>query len=265
MLCGKAAAQDSTLAMKATRVDSGMVIDGLLNEPVWFVDGHVTTFVQTAPNPGAPSAQRSYIKILYDNNFLYVGAMLYDAHPDSILKQLTARDDFDYANTDAFTVLFDTYNDHQNGFSFTVTAAGVQADAKLRFDNYDFSWNAAWFSKRQITDSGWSIEMKIPYSAIRFPNVTEQLWGINFLRTIRRNRERSAWNRVNPAVFNMLAQTGRLKGLDDIKAPIRLAFLPYLSAYAEDYDGNRAQSLNGGMDIKYGINEAFTLDLTLHL
>lgn len=263
-LLGKTAlGQDAKKILNAQRAFGNITIDGQLTDSVWNTLDVATSFTQTSPNPGSPSAQRTAIRMLYDNDFVYVGALLYDLHADSILKQLTARDEYEYANTDAFTVVFDTYNDHQNGFAFAVTAAGVQGDAKVRFDNYDYSWNAAWFSKITQHDSGWTVEMKIPYAALRFPATQTQLWGINFLRTIRRSREKSAWNSIKPEVNNALGQAGILMGVKDIVSPLRLALLPYVSAYAENYAGANAQTVNGGLDVKYGLNESFTLDMTL--
>ncbi len=250
-------------AARAYVVTGKMVIDGKLTENDWISQSPVYRFTQSTPHPGIASAQRTSVQILYDDEAVYVGAMIYEEHPDSIVRQLSPRDDFEDSNTDAFGVTFDTYLDRQNATQFVVTAAGVQADAIVKFDNVDRSWNAAWYSKVSINDSGWSIEMKIPYSALRFPKKAVQKWGVNFVRVIRRNRERSYWHEVSPAVQNVISQSGILEGIQNIKAPIRLALLPYMSSYIEDYDGAVARSLNGGMDIKYGLNESFTLDMTL--
>jgi hypothetical protein len=255
-------AQPPKRASGAVKTTEAIVIDGKLTEPAWQATPAATGFIQNTPNPGAPSAQRSEVRILYDNTAIYVGAMLYDTQPDSILKQLSSRDDY-ANNNDAFGVMFDTYFDKQNCTQFIVTAAGVQADGILLFDASDYSWNAAWYSKVQFSDSGWCVEMKIPYSALRFPQKPEQIWGVNFFRIIRRTREKSYWNTVQPNVANILSQSGMLTGIRDIEAPIRLAFLPYISGYTENYNGQNANSLNGGMDIKYGFNESFTLDMTL--
>ena len=245
------------------RISAPIVIDGKLTEEAWSGAGKATGFTQLTPHPGYSSALATEVSILYDDNAVYIGATLHDPSPDSILKQLTPRDEFEYNNTDAFGVAFDTYSDQQNGFTFVVTAAGVQADAKIKFDNFDYSWNAAWYSKVTITDKGWCVEMKIPYSALRFPKSAIQKWGVNFSRTIRRTREKSFWNPVLPGVNNFLSQAGTVSGLHDIISPVRLAFLPYISTYAENYNGANSKTVNGGVDIKYGINESFTLDLTL--
>ena len=255
-----ASAQKKTL--NSLLITEKIVLDGNLSEPAWQRAEKATCFIQHDPYPGLPSTQRSEVSILYDNEAVYVGAMLYDEHPDSILKQLSPRDVFDN-NNDAFGVFFDTYSDNQNGFFFIVTAAGVQADAKQRFDNSDLTWNAAWFSKVTINDKGWCIEMRIPYSAIRFPKIDIQKWGLNFARVIRRCREQSFWNPVMPTQSNFVNQAGVLTGIHDIVSPVRLQLLPYVSAYAENYAGVNAHTIDGGMDIKYGINDAFTLDMTL--
>ncbi len=256
-------AQTEKKCLKACRIHSAIVIDGKLDEPIWDSVEKAKNFTQLSPHPGAPSAQRTEVSIFYDDNAVYIGAMLYDSSPDSILKQLTARDDFEYSNTDAFGVSFDTYSDKQNGFAFIVTAAGVQADAKIKFDAFDYSWNAAWYSKARVNNKGWCVEMKIPYSALRFPKSAVQNWGVNFNRTIRRTREKSYWSTIQPGVSNFFSQAGILNDIHDIKSPIRLAFLPYFSVYGQTYNGDFSKTINGGLDVKYGINESFTLDLTL--
>ncbi len=261
--CMSAFAADGKKDVRAGRTSEKITIDGKLSEKAWQVADKAESFTQLSPNPGNASRQRSKVSILYDDHNVYIGAFLFDTAADSILKQLTPRDNFEYDNTDAFGVVFDTYNDHQNGFAFVVTAAGVQADAKVKFDGYDYTWNAAWYSKALITDSGWCVEMKIPYSALRFPKKDIQLWGANFFRNLRRVREKSYWSKITPGTSNTLNSAGLIKDIASIQSPLRLALLPYISAYAENYDGKNANTINGGLDIKYGINESFTLDMTL--
>ncbi|MCC6691422.1 MAG: carbohydrate binding family 9 domain-containing protein [Bacteroidia bacterium] len=247
--------------LNAVRTDERIIIDGKLSEDLWHTAGKATDFIQFIPNPGSNSRQKTEVAVLYDNDAVYIGAMLYDT-PDSILRQLSARDEYE-TNTDAFGIIIDTYFDKQNAYSFFVTAAGVQADAKAKLDDFDMTWNAAWYSATTISNKGWSIEMKIPYSAIRFSKLSEQKWGINFMRIIRRHRERSYWNDVKPQTQGIVNQSGMLTGIIDIKSPIRLAFLPYVSGYGENYNGANANSYNGGVDIKYGLSKSFTLDMTL--
>lgn len=200
--------------------------------------------------------------MLYDDEAVYIGAWLYDTAPDSILHQFGARDEQDN-NIDFFSASFDTYYDQRNAFSFGVTAAGVQVDGRYDFDKLDATWNAVWFSKVKINEKGWAVEMKIPYSALRFSKKEEQVWGVNFQRNIRRCRETSNWNEVNPYLQGLINQSGLVSGISRIEAPLRLSFMPYVSGYLENYAGENAYSFNGGMDVKYGISESFTLDMTL--
>jgi len=262
-LSGDLLASPDKRVLNAHVATEKIIIDGKLTENEWDIWSEQYRFTQVAPQPGMPSGQRTAIRILYDDEAVYVGAMIYEEHADSIVRQLSPRDEFENSNTDAFGVTFDTYLDRQNATEFIVTAAGVQTDAIVKFDNVDRSWNAAWYSRVSLNDSGWSVEMKIPYSALRFPKKEIQTWGINFVRIIRRSRERSFWNEISPAIQNRISQSGILQGIHKIKAPIRLALLPYMSSYVEDYNGSVAKSLNGGMDVKYGLNESFTLDMTL--
>jgi hypothetical protein len=259
--CIPAYGQTAKKVLNASRTDEQIVIDGKLDEASWLSADVAADFVQYAPIPGAPSMQRTEVKVLYSNDAVYVGAMMYDS-PDSIWKELSARDD-DGGNTDEFGVVFDTYNDQQNGTAFSVTAAGVQVDAIYKFDGSNRSWNAAWYSKVAINDKGWCVEMKIPYSAIRFSKKADQVWGVNFFRGIKRYKEQAYWSTVLPTVANPLNQAGTLTGIHNIISPIRLSLLPYVSAYAQNYAGSNTFTLNGGMDIKYGLNESFTLDVTL--
>lgn len=237
-------------------------IDGKLDELVWQTVQPATSFTQQSPNPGVASVQRTEVRFLYTDEAVYVGARLFDSAPDSILHQLSPRDEYTN-NTDAFGVMFDTYHDGRNAFFFAVTAAGVQTDARFVFDKADLSLNSVWYSKVLMDEKGWTVEMKIPYQALRFPNKSEQLWGVNYTRIIRRYREQSWWNSVDPNIAGVVNQCGDLTGINGIRPPLRLALFPYVSTYYQLYDGDATKSINGGMDLKYGLNESFTLDMTL--
>ncbi|MBC5775508.1 carbohydrate binding family 9 domain-containing protein [Pontibacter sp. KCTC 32443] len=255
----------TTMAMRATQAP---VLDGYLEPEVWQQVRPATNFVRYDPLNGKPSSQETEVYLLYDNEAVYIGAKLHDTAPDSILTQLGGRDSGEN-NADMFAVYLDTYNDKQNAFSFMVSAAGVQTDIKFSQGREDWNWDAVWASSTKLTDEGWVVEMKIPYGAIRFPETEVQTWGVNFMRVIRRTREKSYWNHVNNLVEGFVSQEGRAIGIEGIKSPVRLQFTPYVSGYLNHYSGdtkgksNYSRSLNGGMDVKYGINDAFTLDVTL--
>jgi hypothetical protein len=249
----------------ATRILHPPKIDGILDDSCWLNIPVATDFIQWEPNPGSPSRQKTEVKLVYDNSAIYIGAFLYDTSPDSILKELSKRDNvFMGPNADAFAVVIDTYRDGINAVFFGVSAAGVQADTKISGpNNFDDSWNVVWESKVKISDKGWSVEMKIPYSALRFPKKVLQQWGIHFWRQLRRHKESSSWNPIIPTEQGFVQQAGILNGISNIESPLRLSLSPYLSATADNYLGKNSYSFSGGADIKYGINEWLTMDMML--
>ena len=247
------------------KINQEIKIDGNLKEGAWKQIEFEEGFTQNYPKTGQPATQKTVFKVLYDDNALYLGVILHDTDADSIFYTLSERDDL--GNGDWFGIIIDPYQGGNNGFGYFVTAAGVQRDAYYLGEDGDGSWNSVWLSKTTKTDSAWILEMKIPFSAIRFPKEDIQTWNINFSRQIRRNRETSYWNPVNPEKFGLLNQFGIMKGIEGIKPPVRLSFSPYLSAFAKHFPNPNAKNWefgwSGGMDIKYGINDAFTLDMTL--
>ncbi|MFK7947228.1 MAG: DUF5916 domain-containing protein [Saprospiraceae bacterium] len=250
----------------ATKIEEKPIIDGELNDAIWLQTAEVANkFIQNQPNLGEKSVYKTEVKIVYDNEAIYIGAMLFDENPDSILTQLTERDEI--GNTDWFGVIMDTYEDGINGVGFIVSAAGVQFDTKYSSFGEDENWNAVWESEIKIVDNGWIVEMKIPYSALRFPDKVEQSWNFNIVRTVRRTRETSWWNFYDSSKNGFLNQAGTLKGIKNVKSPIRLFFNPYISGNIKNTtnngEGSWSRGFNVGMDIKYGINEAYTLDMTL--
>jgi hypothetical protein len=260
-------------SLTAVKAANKPVIDGDLNEAVWQSAPVATDFIQNFPNYGNAASVRSEVRILYDNDAIYIGAYLFD-DPALIRKQLTPRDGEQRQDVDYFSVFFDTYNDQQNGFQFLVTSANVQTDARLGgsggadFGDFgDKTWDAVWQSNVQQKNNGWTIEMRIPYISLRFSKKEIQTWGLQFLRFTRRNNESSYWNRVDPNINGFVNQFGKYENLKDIQPPLRLSFSPYISSgiriNPEGSDIKRQWLRNGGMDVKYGVNESFTLDATL--
>ena len=251
----------------ANKVSASPSIDGNLDEEVWKQAGIASDFIQGVPIPGGSPSNKTEVRIIYDDNAIYIGATMYEVSSDSIMKGLSERDDI--GNTDWFGVFFDPYQDGINGFGFIVSAAGVQFDAKYSSSGESNTWNAVWNSDVQIYNDRWVAEYKIPYSALRFSQEAIQTWGLNFTREIRRNRERVWWSEVKPEVDGFLNQAGELVGIEGIEPPVRLSFTPYLSGQVEiftDKDlktNSVSRSFSGGMDLKYGITDAFTLDMTL--
>lgn len=262
--------------MQAVKIGQAPRIDGQLDEAIWKQAPEATNFIQSYPVAGQPASRKTVVMVLYDNAAVYIGAYLYD-DPALIRKQLTARDEEMQKDVDYFSVFFDTYHDKQNGFQFVVTSANVQSDARLGpnlgstsgFGEFgDKTWDAVWESKVQVQKDGWTVEMRIPYISLRFAKKDMQDWGIQFLRLIRRTNESCYWSTVDPQVNGFVNQFGTYTGLQNLQPPLRLSFSPYVStgyrrspAISNGFTESWLRS--GGMDVKYGLNESFTLDATL--
>ncbi|MFM2229970.1 MAG: hypothetical protein RL607_1228 [Bacteroidota bacterium] len=242
-----------------------IVIDGKLDEATWQQAEVATDFVMVAPGNGIPedSNRKSIIKITYTHEAIYVGALLMDDQPQTIARELTTRDDF--ATADHFGVILNGFNDGQQDFRFFVSAAGVQQDCVYTDSNgEDFSWNAIWDSEVRIVENGWIAEMRIPYAALRFPPTAKQTWGLNFYREVNKTRFKYTWNLIDNKINTESNQAGILEGIENIKTPTRLFFIPYSSFYLNGNSYTKTSGeLKGGMDVKYGINDAFTLDAIL--
>ena len=245
------------------KVQNAPKIDGYLNDNVWTKIDIANNFSQISPNNGTPERnhQRTEVKICYDSKNIYFGVMMYDNAPDSILKELAIRDNYN-ANSDHFGIYIDPFNNGQIEYEFMISASGVQTDAKITTSSYDNSWDAVWKSSAKINKEGWVVEFALPFSQLRFPD-NNNSWSINMARGIRRYREDYSWNPIKVEYSNFALQAGLLDGIKDIDSPIRLSFMPYASIYADNYDGETNFPYNYGADLKYGINESFTLDMTL--
>ena len=254
--------------LPAIRTDLPIKIDGNLDDAAWQQIPATSDFTTSNPVFGKPSSHKTLVKITYDNTAVYVGAYMYD-EPSNIRRQITARDLIPMQDVDYFVVGFDTYHDKQNAFVFRVSAAGTQGDAKESGGGsvFDGTWDAVWDSKTSFKKDGWVAEIKIPFSAIRFSKNAVQDWGINFARLIRKENENSIWSPVNPNISGDVNQWGVWEGLKNITPPLRLSFLPYLSGGFRTSPTSMGSVTeypkSGGMDVKYGINESFTLDMTL--
>ena len=240
-------------------------IDGKLDEAIWQSVPVATDFIMFDPDNGKkiPENKKTEIRVLYDNDAIYIGALMLDENPEKILKEITQRDSF--GTSDLFGVFINGFNDGQQDFQFFVNAADGQADCITTDTNgEDYSWDAVWKSKAVITDKGWVVEIRIPYAALRFSSEKKQTWGLNFFREIKRDRQKYTWNLIDSKLGTFTQQTGILEGIENIKPPTRLFLLPYSSFYVNANDRQKTKgTLKGGLDLKYGINDAFTLDMIL--
>jgi hypothetical protein len=242
-----------------------ITIDGNLEDLSW--QNHPAkqrrNFEQTKPNYGQLSRNQTEYAVLYDDKAIYLALRMYDEDPTTIPRQVTPRDDMG-SNTDVIAILIDPYQKGQTGYSFFVTAAGVQLDLLfVRGREENIGWNSVWQSAVQVDSLGWTAEIRIPYSAIRFPSTPVQDWGFIVYREQKRYNEESFNKKIDPTQNELLLQLGRLTGLQDLKPPLRLELYPYASIGRTVEGEESLNSWNFGTDLRYGINQSFTLDMTL--
>ncbi|HEX5576693.1 MAG TPA: carbohydrate binding family 9 domain-containing protein, partial [Gemmatimonadales bacterium] len=169
----------------AVRASGTIALDGVLSENAWTTAQPVTDFTQREPVEGASATERTEVRILYDDDALYVGARLFDSRPDSVRAQLARRDRI--ASSDRFVIFLDCYHDRRTGFFFGINAAGTLYDGTLYNDDWDSdTWDGVWDGKASRDSLGWSAELRIPYSQLRFQRHKTHRWGINFKREIAR-------------------------------------------------------------------------------
>lgn len=261
-------AQDSMRLIKATRTTLPIKIDGNINDEAWKIAPVFDRFVEMRPTFNNPenASSRTEAWIVYDNDAVYFGGICYEPSLDSISSELVGRDIVGI--NDFIGIMFDTYQDRINGVGFYVTALGEQFDAKYSLGEEDGSWNAVYQTATKVNAGNWTFEMRIPYAALRFSKKNIQDWGINVTRKRVKSGKQFSWSPISPNKFGLMNQAGNLVGLENIKPPVRLSFSPYISAYGNSFptpDGRHTNngSVNGGMDVKYGLTKAFTLDMTL--
>jgi len=267
-----AAANPSPKSVTAIRVNKPPVIDGLLTDSLWRSTRPIRDFTQFDPMEGAAPTETTIVYLAYDDRALYVGVWCNDSYAPGIVGQLTRRDRTSEA--DRFTVMIDSYQDHQTGFVFSTNVSGVQSDGILSQDGnvYDISWDAVWRVAVARNRRGWTAEFEIPFNALRFATNPDGVynWGINFRRYISRKKETDEWVMVPRAERLQIEKWGHLLGLRKIKPPLHLEIQPYVSGTSVMESAGRAtatptsnQGRVGG-DIKYGISRNFTFDATIH-
>lgn len=247
----------------ATRIESTPKIDGVPDDSIWKTIPVAGNFMMYEPGDGDPSrsTHATDVKIAYTDEAVYLAAYLYDNEPSRIRREFAQRDNIPTA--DYFFFDLNTYNDGENQTRFYVTAAGTLADAKMKREDEDFAFNVVWEARVSMDEKGWYVELEIPYSALRFPGGKEQLWSMQLGRHISHLNETYVWNYIDKSLGESTHYNGLLRGIENIEAPVRLSFYPYVSGEINYLDDETTTSFNAGMDLKYGISDAFTLDATL--
>ncbi len=261
---------------KASRAgDSVPVIDGLLGETAWDRAVWEGGFVQRDPYEGREPSEPTTFKILYDEKFVYVGIRARDSKAAAIEKRLSRRDQ---AGGDTVTIGFDSLYDRLTAFVFSVNAAGVKSD-QLMVNNgqssngeEDMSWDPIWETAVSTDDKGWSVEMRIPLSQLRFGAKEEQIWGLQVRRLLFRANETSEWQPIPRNAPGFVHMFGDLTGLEGLAAPHQVEIMPYavgslLSARAvpgNPFATGSDQRLMGGLDGKLGVTSDLTMNFTVN-
>ena len=259
-----AAQNANTKTVQAVRTSRAPVIDGIPEEQVWQQAPPATGFYEFQPGDGTPLPKEfdTQVRVLYDNAYIYIAAEMKDPQPDKIVREFGLRDQFTLS--DYFAIVINPFRAPGNNYMFIVQATGAQIDGLQGKKKADLSWNAVWKSAVKIRPHGWSVEVALPYSALRFPRKAVQEWAIGFTRNIGRTRQQFSWTRIDKTKdADVVEFLGRLTGLQNIKPPLRLSLYPYASLIMQRQDGQNQTSPAFGMDLKYGLNENFTLDATL--
>jgi len=258
--------------LKAFPLIEQITIDGHLDEKLWKSLDPATGFIQLEPLSGESATQKTEVRIYYDENYIYIGARLFDSEPEKIAAQLFRRDKIGYS--DWFEVIIDSYFDHRTAFGFQVNPKGVLVDQLYYNDNSeDATWDAVWSAASQIDNDGWSTEIRIPLSQLRYNGKEkEHIWGLQFFRRIARNNERLFWAPILSDTQGFVSEFGILTGIKIASKPKRLEILPYSSGKLVQANGEvsnpyfKENDTNGniGLDFKYGLGSNFTLTGTIN-
>jgi len=251
-----------------------VVVDGRLDEESWQKAAPAADFRQRDPDEGKPATERTEVRLLYDDDAIYVGARMFDSEPSKIARRLTRRDGDTDGIADWIIVAFDPLHDHLTGAMFTVTAAGSIGDGILYNDSDDDdTWNAVWDAAVSIDDKGWCAEMRIPFSQLRFSAAEQQMWGMHAVRMVQRKNEESWWALVPKKEEAIVSRMGEVDGLNGIRSRRHLELLPYVTARAESqgtaepgdpFNDGRHGAAAAGLDLKWGVTSSMTIDATVN-
>jgi hypothetical protein len=247
--------------VRAPRAAGPIAIDGRLDDDAWREAPVAGGFRQRDPDEGQPATEPTELRLLYDDAALYVGVRLRDSQPGLIVRQLSRRDVV--AEADGFSLFLDPHHDHLTGVEFQVSAAGVQRDSALYDDNFkDDTWDAVWESAVALDAEGWTLEMRLPLSQLRFAAAAVHTWGINARRTVHRKNEESWLALVAKNESGLASRMAHLHGIEGIAPARHLELLPYATAREEFVapartgnpfnDGSRTLA-GAGLDLKYGV------------
>jgi hypothetical protein len=269
-------------SIPAIRVDQPPKIDGVLDDEVWKKAPLVEEFTQQEPREGAAASERTEVRVLYDGRTLHIGVHAFDAQPSAIVATEMRRDSDRLLDEDNFEVILDTFNDSRNGYMFVTTPLGAKLEQQISEEgegnnriglgivnsNINKNWDGIWDVAARITDDGWTAEIAIPLTTLRFADGAEQTWGINFMRNIRRKNEQVFWAPI-PKAYSLtrVSQAGSLVGLQSLNHGLDLKLKPYVVSGVRETNSSATLQTTSflrdvGFDVKYGVTGGMNVDVT---
>lgn len=267
-------AQPSPKIARAARTARAPRIDGRLSDAEWGAAEAISDFTQQRPKPGAAPSEATIVYLLYDDEALYVGARLKRVNPQAILRNLSRRDG--QGSAERFTITLDPQRDRRTGVGFGVTAAGVRSDFRHTQDDdnrgRESQYDPVWTASAQIDSAGWTAEMRIPLSQLRFPSAEQQQWGVQFDRWIPDKNEDVQWVMIPPSETGYISRFGTLAGIDGVRSVRPVELLPYVAGDATRRAStgpvrnplNRPYAGRVGGDVKAGLGSSLTIDATIN-
>ncbi len=267
-------------AVEARRADRPPQIDGVLDDTAWGLAQVLDDFVQQEPSEGAPATERTEVRVLYDAAHLYIGVHASDAHPQGIIATEMRRDSPRLFEEDNFEVIIDTFRDSRSGYMFVTNPLGAKLEQQVfeegeeggrrgTTSNVNRNWDGVWDVAARRTPDGWDAEIVIPLVTLRFPVAAQQIWGINFMRNIRRKNEQVFWAPIPKAYgLTRVSQAGTVTGMSSLSRGLDLRVKPFVIAGGRrDRTGARVATTglrDTGLDVKYGLSSGLSLDVTVN-
>ena len=269
--------------VEPTRTTQPPQLDGVIDAAEWQNAAMIDDFIQQEPSEGAPATERTVVRLMYDAEMLYVGVEAYDSEPGGIIATEMRRDSRQLLDEDNFQIILDTFNDSRSGYMFVTSPLGAKLEQQISEEgeggygsfnsansNINIDWDGVWDVSTRSTDEGWVAEIAVPMVTMRFPETDRQVWGVNFMRNIRRKNEQVFWAPI-PKGYDLtrVSLAGAMTGLAGVDRGMDLRVTPYLLAGGRQ-DRDRSASFDGsgfndvGLDVKYGIAAGLNLDVTLN-
>src|SRR3990172_6362403 len=270
--------------LKPAKTGEKITIDGRLDEPAWNQAPEAANFIQTEPDTDQPASEKTEVRALYDQDYIYFGIYAHDSQPNRIIVS-ELKKDFNRDNGDTVEIVLDTFRDERNGYIFAINPAGAKWDGQMANEGREINanWDAVWYVKTRRVEDGWTAEIAIPFRTLKFRESNLQTWGINFQRNLRRRNEDSLWSPL-PRIYRLdrVSLAGTLEDLERIKPGSNIRIKPYfVTSLGQPFGGrdipsgtektisscrwaSGANCYHGdfGIDLKYGLTTGMTWDFT---